>query len=73
LHKTAKAVANGLLHQYARGDTPVPTLGENEWRALLFAVMVNPTYLLPAPGSTDAPARLFGGLLGGPKGYSHDG
>jgi hypothetical protein len=35
--------------------------------------MLNPTYLLPAPGSTQTPAGLFGGILGGPTSYLHDG
>jgi hypothetical protein len=72
-HKTAKAVADGVLHHYAIGDTPVPTLSLKEWHALVFAVMLNPTYLLPAPGSTQTPAGLFGGILGGPTSYLHDG
>jgi hypothetical protein len=72
-HKTAKAVADGLLHQYAKGDTPVPTVGTDEWHALVLAVMLNPTYLLPPPGSTQTPAGLFGGVLGGPTSYTHDG
>jgi hypothetical protein len=72
-HATAKAVADGLLRQYAKGDTPVPTVGEKEWHGLVLAVMLNPTYLLPAPGSTQTPAGLFGGILGGPTAYTHDG
>lgn len=72
-HATAKAVADGLLRQYAKGDVPVPTVGEKEWLGLVLAVMLNPTYLFPAPGSTQTPAGLFGGVLGGPTSYSHDG
>jgi hypothetical protein len=72
-HATAKAVADGLLRQYAKGDIPVPTVSEKEWHVLVLAVMLNPTYLLPAPGSTQTPAGLFGGVLGGPTSYTHDG
>jgi hypothetical protein len=72
-HATAKAVADGLLRQYAKGDIPVPTVSDTEWRVLVLAVMLNPTYLLPAPGSTQTPAGLFGGILGGPTAYAHDG
>jgi hypothetical protein len=72
-HKTAKAVADTLLHQYAQGDTPVPPVGVREWQTLVLAVKLNPTYLFPAPGQTDTPAGLFGGVLGGPTSYSHDG
>jgi hypothetical protein len=71
-HKTAKAVADGLPRQYAKGDTPVPTVGIKEWQTLVLAVKLNPTYLLPAPGSTDTPAGLFGGVLGGSTNYTHD-
>jgi hypothetical protein len=72
-HATAKAVADGLLRQYAKGDVPVPTVSEKEWQVLVLAVMLNPTYLFPAPGSTQTPAGLFGGILGGPTSYTHDG
>jgi hypothetical protein len=72
-HATAKAVADGLLRQYARGDVPVPSVSEREWHELVLAVMLNPTYLFPAKDSTETPAGLFGGILGGPTAYTHDG
>ena len=72
-HATAKAVADGLLRQYAKGDVPVPTVSAREWHGLVFTVMTNPTYLFPAQGFTQTPAGLLGGILGGPTVYSHDG
>lgn len=64
-HKTAKAVADGLLHQYAIGTSGVPAVDANTWRVLVFAVAVNPTYFLDVAGLP----RWFHGS----DGYAHDG
>ena len=49
-HKTAKSVADRLLHQYALGTSGVPTVDVSTWRVLVFAVGVNPTYFLDTAG-----------------------
>jgi hypothetical protein len=55
---SAKAIAEALLGRY---------------RTLMLAVALAPTYLIPSSLTSGTPAGLFGGLLGGPVRYVHNG
>lgn len=64
-HKTAKSVADGLLHQYAVGVAGVPAVNRDTWRTLVVTVGLNPTYF---PATAGLPRWFFGVDT-----YSHDG
>ena len=49
-HKTAKAVANSLLHQYAIGTKGIPAVDLTAWHGLVLAVALNPTYFARTAG-----------------------
>lgn len=70
---SAKAVADALLSQYQAGVVPVPTVDAGAFRTLMLAVATNPTYLIPTSLTSGTPAGLFGGFLGGPVRYVHNG
>lgn len=44
LHALAGGVANGLLHEYQRGKTPIPPVDGAPWDALQAAITASPTY-----------------------------
>ena len=64
-HKTAGAVADGLLHQYQVGAVGIPAVDVTAWRGLVLAVALNPTYLLKTAG--------FVHWFGGADRYTNDG
>jgi hypothetical protein len=64
-HKTAKSVADGLLHQYAVGVAGIPTINRDTWTSLVLAVALNPTYF---PATAGLPRWFWGTDI-----YSHDG
>jgi hypothetical protein len=70
---SAKAVADALLGQYQAGDVAVPAVDAGTFRTLMLAVATTPTYLLPSTPGGGTPAGLFGGFLGGPVRYVHNG
>ena len=70
---SAKAVADALLHQYQVGVAGVPPVDAGQFQTLVLAVATTPTYLIPTSLGGSTPAGLFGGILGGPVRYVHDG
>jgi len=70
---SAKAVADALLHQYQVGVSGVPAVDAGQFQTLMLAVATSPTYLLPSTPGGSTPAGLFGGFLGGPVRYVHNG
>jgi hypothetical protein len=70
---SAKAVADALLSQYQAGVSGVPAVQAGQFQTLMLAVATSPTYLIPTSLTSGTPAGLFGGFLGGPVRYVHDG
>ena len=70
---SAKAVADALLSQYQAGIAGVPAVQAGQFQTLMLAVALDPTYLIPASPGAGTPAGLFGGFLGGPVRYVHNG
>ena len=70
---SAKAVADALLSQYQAGVAGVPAVQAGQFQTLMLAVALDPTYLIPASPGAGTPAGLFGGFLGGPVRYVHNG
>lgn len=70
---SAKVVADALLHEYQRGKVAVPPVDAGQFQTLMLAVATTPSYLLPSTPGGGTPAGLFGGLLGGPVRYVHNG
>jgi hypothetical protein len=68
-----KPLVDALLRQYAVGVSGIPVVDAGAFRALVLAVMIDPTYLIPDKLTSGTPAGLFGGFLGGPTSYTHDG
>lgn len=69
----AKSVVDALLHQYQVGVAGIPSVNTDAFRSLVLGVALSPTYLFPDTLTSGTPAGLFGGLLGGPTSYTHDG
>jgi hypothetical protein len=70
---SAKAIADALLGQYQVGVSAPPAVDAGAFRTLMLAVALDPTYLIPTSLTSGTPAGLFGGLLGGPVRYVHNG
>jgi hypothetical protein len=70
---SAKVVADALLRQYQVGVSGPPAVDAGQFQTLLLAVATTPTYLIPASPGAGTPAGLFGGILGGPVRYVHNG
>jgi hypothetical protein len=66
-------VADALLHEYQLGNVAVPPVDAGQFRTLLLAVATTPIYLLPSTPGGSTPAGLFGGFMGGPVRYVHNG
>jgi hypothetical protein len=64
-HKTAEAVADGLLHQYRVVAMGIPAVDVTAWRGLVLAVALNPTYFLKTAGLVH--------WFGGADRYTNDG
>jgi hypothetical protein len=69
----AKSVVDKLLHQYQVGVAGIPVADVGAFRSLVLGVALDPTYLFPDTLTSGTPAGLFGGFLGGPTSYTHDG
>jgi hypothetical protein len=70
---SAKVVADALLHEYQLGNVAVPSVNAGQFQTLLLAVATTPIYLLPSTPGGSTPAGLFGGFMGGPVRYVHNG
>ncbi len=71
--QTAGIIANAVLRRYAVGAAGIPVVDAGEFRTLALTVSLRPTYFLPTKLGDSTPAGLFGGILGGPTQYIHNG
>jgi hypothetical protein len=68
-HAMAGAVADDLLHQYARGTAGIPTVSRAAWEALRAVVLASPIYTFVDAAHND----FRPGMVATGGSYTHDG